>query len=211
MKFKKFIATASALLLVVISVMNMAAIPVSAAYYNTGKTFDNTEGKFLGLFGGTKYTYKIYKDSSSWYVMYHDYDVCPAIYHPKGKGTTTLTYSQSKTLSEQTAYNFSCSIGCSVGISELVNLTASATGGLTKASSCSITASGSVAQVIPSSASTGYYKMTICYNFEKFRLDKYKSGSSQIVASYYPALPVGKPYAAALYSTSTVDSTYKKY
>ena len=199
-----------ALLLVVISVVSMTAIPVSAEYYNTNKSFDHNEGGFLGI-GATKYTYYIYKDSSSWYAMFHNLDVCPPIYHSKGKGTTSLSYSQSKTYSEQNAYNFSCSIGCSIGISDLVNLTASKTGGLTKTKGFSVTASGSVGRTIPSTASTGYYKMTICYNFYKYRLDKYKKDSTSILASYYHALPTGTAYVAVLYGTSSSNSSYKKY
>jgi len=35
-----------------------------------------------------------------------------------------------------------------------------------------ISATGSVGRTVPSSASTGYYKMTICYDWEKVKLDK---------------------------------------
>lgn len=199
-----------ALLLVIVSVMAMAALPVNAAYVNTGKSFSLREGGFLGI-GATSYTYKIFKDNRSWYAMFHRLDVCPAIFHSKGKGPTSLTYMQSKTYTSQTADDFSVSVGGSVGISKLVGLTAEATGGQTKSYSYAVSASGSVGRTIPSTASTGYYKMTICYNFDKFRLDKYKSGSSSRTASYYPCLPKGNAYVSVLYGTSTSNSAYTKY
>ena len=199
-----------ALFMVVVSIFVFAAVPASASYNSTGKSFNRSEGGFLGI-GATKYTYKIYKDSSSWYSMFHNLDVCPAIYHSQNKGSTNLTYSKSKTYSSQTAASFSKSVGCSVGISDLVGLTASATGGLTKTVGFSVTASGSVGRTIPSNASTGYYKMTICHNFYKYRLDKYKSGSSSLIASYYPAVATGSAYVAVLYGKTTSNSAYAKY
>ena len=183
--------------------------PASAAYLNTGKSFSNWEGGWLFGIGATKYTYKVYKDSSLWYVMFHHLDVCPTIYHSKGKGTTTLTYSKSRTYAGTTAYQFSASIGASVGIPELINLTAGVTGGQTRSYTFSVAATGTVGRTLPSSANTGYYKMAICYNFDKYKLDKYKAGSSYKLASYYPCLPKGGAYVSVLYSKS--NTSYSRY
>ena len=183
--------------------------PASAAYRSTGRSFSNWEGGRLFGIGATEYTYKVYKDSGLWYVMFHHLDVCPPIYHSKNRGTTTLTYMHSKTYTGTTAYQFSASLGASIGIPELVNLTAGVTGGQTRSYSISVTASGKVGRTLPSPAETGYYKMTLCYNFDKYRLDKYKAGSSYRLASYYPCLPNGGAYVAVLYSKS--NSSYSKY
>lgn len=186
--------------------------PASAYYYNTKKTFDIYEG---GLFGSkvfaTKYTYEVYKDSSSWYAMFHGLDVCPAIYHSKGKGSTTLTYSNSISYKSTTASEFSASLGASIGVEGIFEGTAGVTGGQTYTYGYSVTASGSVGRTLSSTAKTGYYKMTMCYNFDKYRLDKYKNGSTSILCSYYPCLPKGSPYIAVLYGASTSNSSYSKY
>ena len=181
----------------------------SATYYYTGKSFTNNEGGFFGI-GSTKYNYKVYKDNNSWYAMFHYLDVCPAIYHSKGKGTTSLTYNCSKSYTGTSAYQFGASLGAKVEIPELVGLTAEVTGSQTKSYSYSVAASGSVGRTIPSNAKTGYYKMTICYNFNKYRLDKSEPGSSKF-ASYYPCLPKGSAYVAVLYSPSSSNSSYAKY
>ena len=188
----------------------LIATSASATYNSTGKSFTNNEGGFFGI-GATKYNYKVYKDDTSWYAMFHYLDVCPAIYHSKGKGATSLTYNCSRSYTGTTAYQFGASIGANVKISELVGLTATATGSQTKSYSYSVAASGSVGRTVPSNAKTGYYKMTICYNFDKFRLDKYKVGSSSILASYYPCLPKDNAYVAVLYSPSSSNSSYAKY
>lgn len=202
-RIKKVIA----LILIVVTMFLVASIPASAAYKNTGKSFTLKEGGFLGI-GSTSYKYKIYKDSNNWYLMFHNFDVCPAIYHTKNRGATNLTYSKSRTYNSQTAYNFSVSAGLSAG-KDLVNGTVGATGGMSKSYSYSVTASGSVGRTIPSSAKTGYYKMTICYNFDKYRLDKYKGNTYQ--KCYYAALPKGSAYVAVLYGNTSSNSSYAIY
>ena len=202
-KFKKF----TALFLVVVSMFLIAATPANAAYYNTGKSFTLKEGGFLGI-GSKTYTYKIYKDSANWYLMFHGCDVCPAIYHTKNSGSTNLTYSVSRTYSSQTAYSFSKSAGLTAN-AEMVSGTVSATGGMSKSYGYSVAASGSVGKTISSSAKTGYYKMTICYNFNKYQLKKYQGSTYK--SSYYAALPKGNAYVAVLYGKNTSNSSYSKY
>ena len=119
----------------------LIATSASATYNSTGKSFTNNEGGFFGI-GATKYNYKVYKDDTSWYAMFHYLDVCPAIYHSKGKGATSLTYNCSRSYTGTTAYQFGASIGANVKISELVGLTATATGSQTKSYSYSVAASG---------------------------------------------------------------------
>lgn len=195
------------LLLVVCFVTFAAITPAGAAYSNTGKSFTLKEGGVLGI-GATTYKYKIFKDSDSWYVMFHDKDVCPAIYHKKGSGNTTLTYSVSRTYSSQSSYSFSTTAGLSAG-ADMVNATVSATSGMTQSYGYSVTASGSVGKTIKSDSKTGYYKMTICYNFDKYRLDKYNGNT--LTAHYYAGIPKGNAYVAVLYGTSTSNSSYEKY
>ena len=198
------------LVVAIITVFVITANPTSAAYYDTGILFANQEGGFLGV-GATTYVYKVYKDSSSWYTMFHSLDVCPAIYHSKYGGTTTLTYSVARTYTAQNSYSFSSSVGATVGISELVGLTANATNGQTQSYSYSVAATGTVGRTIPSTASTGYYKMTICYNFDKFKLAKYYTNGTPLNQYYYPCLPKGNAYVSVLYGTTTNNSSYSKY
>jgi hypothetical protein len=197
-----------ALTLAVSSTLVFPSTQAHAAYKNTGKSFTLTEGGVLGI-GGTKYVYKIFKEDKKRYKMYHNLDVCPAIYHTKNVGDITLKYSKSKTYSSQTAYKFSKSVGLKVPIAKVVELTAGVTHNITHTIKYSVSASNSVVVKLPAKSKTGYYKMTICHNYYKYRADKYKSGSSTKKASYYEGLPYGKAYVGVLYASEPVDSKYK--
>lgn len=194
-------------MLLAVTMLACAVMPVSAVFSNTGKTFKNKEGGFLGI-GATTYTYRVFKDSASWYTMMHSKDVCPAIRHTKNTGPKSLTYARSQSYSSQTAYDFSVSCGMTAG-SDLVKGTVSATGGMSQSYSYSIAASGTVGSEIPKESASGWYKLTLCYNFTKYRLDKYNErNSGSCMASYYVALPKGRCYIATLYSKDGSTSNY---
>jgi len=184
-----------ALLLVIFALVVAAIIPASATYNNTGKTFTKTES-------GVTYTYKIFKDDASWYCM-TGLNVTPIIYHTKNSGAKTLNFTIAKTYSSQTAYNFGIGLGITAS-AEIVSATASATGGMTQTTGMSVAASGAVGATVPTASNTGYYKMEICYNFDKFRLDKYNG--STILLNIYDVLPKGSAYVAVLYSSN--NSSY---
>ncbi len=114
---------------------------VQARYYDTGNEFYRKEGGVLGI-GATEYRYRIWKDTNDGYRIYNNLEVCPPIYHSQYSGNKNLSYSCSQTYSSETAYNFSVGVGCSVGIVELVSLTAQNAGGLTRTYGKRFTATG---------------------------------------------------------------------
>lgn len=202
-RITKIITTALALLIVCIA----AIAPVSATYEYKG-SFEHKEGGFLGI-GATSYTYKVYRDNIEAYLMYHSKDVCPPVYHTKDRGTIELSYTNSISISSQTAFNFSKSLGLEVGIEELVKLAASASNGLEFTTGITVTASGTVGKTLPADSPTGYYKFTPCQNFHQRRLDKYKTGSTVLLSSEHCFIPEGKTYLASLYSKD--NSSYARY
>ncbi len=202
-RITKVITTVLVLLIVCIT----AIAPVNATYEYKG-SFVNKEGAVLGI-GGTSYTYKVYRDNVEAYLMYHSKDICYPFYHNKNDGTIELSYSRSVTISKETAYNFSKSLGLEVGIAKLVGLAASASNGLQKTSGYSITATGSVGTTLPADSPTGYYKLTPCQNFHQRRLDKYKENSTLLISSEYCFIPEGDTYLAVLYSKD--NTSYIRY
>ena len=202
-RISRVITIALALLMVCITVISTA----SAAYVYQG-SFENKEGGFLGI-GATSYTYDVFRDSVGAYAMYHSQDACYPLYHTKNSGTIELSYTKSVSVSSQTAFNFSKSLGLELEIEELVGLAASVSSGLEVTTGITVTASGTVGTTIASSAPTGYYKLTPCQNFHQRRLDKYKTGSTLLLSSDYCFIPEGDTYIATLYSTD--NSSYAKY
>lgn len=194
------------LVLVLILTTSLATVS-DAAYKSTGKSFQIKRGGFLGI-GATTYKYYVYKDSVEWYAMFHNYDVCPPIRHRQNRGETTLTYACSQSLSSESTYAFSLAMGCKAG-SDIVNGTVSATGSQSRTRSYSIGATGSVGETIPARASTGYYKMTLCHNFYKYKLSEYVG--NRRTNTYYTAVPKGSPYVGVLYGKSTENSSYRLY
>lgn len=202
-RITKVITTVLVLLIVCIT----AIAPVNATYEYKG-SFVNNEGGFIGI-GATSYTYKVYRDNVEAYLMYHSKDVCYPLFHTNGTGTIELSYTRSVSISSETAYNFSRSLGLEVGIAKLVELAASASNGLQKTTGISVTASGTVGTTLPSYSPTGYYKLTPCQNFHQRRLDKYKTGSNLLLSSEYCFIPENATYLAVLYSKD--NSSYSKY
>ncbi len=198
-------------LLALVIICSLSIIPATAnssLYYYTNKYFTRNEGGFLGI-GQTNYTYKIYQFNASLTHVFHNKPLCPIIYHRQNGGSTSLTYSISNSYSSQTSFNFSNTIGVSIGVADLVSSSANATRGQTNSYTQTYAATGLVGRTIPSSTSNGYYKMNICYNYNQFRLDKYQTGSSSKIATYYHALPVGRPYVGVLRGSTTVDSSFR--
>lgn len=183
------------------------ATPTSATYIYRG-SFENSEGGFIGI-GAKKYTYKVYRDDVGAYLMYHSKDACYPFQHYQNVGTIELAYTISVTLSSQTAFNFSKSLGLELGISKLAALAATASGGLEATTGISISATGTVGSTLPASSPTGFYKLTPCQDFHQRRLDKYEQGSTMLLSSEYCFIPENATYIAILYSTD--NSSYGKY
>jgi len=199
-KFKSIVAV----LMTACCLFVVFASPASAAYVNTGTTISRCEGGVhpLGVhIGCTGYDYKVFQDNAAVWAVVHPLDVCLAKYHVKNTGTSTLTYSIARTYYSETAVSFSQNLGGGADAG-LISLVAEKGFGLTQTFGFSVTASGSVGQEIPAGANTGYYKLTICSNYNKLRLDKYQNGTGPSL-SVYENVPYGYPYVATLYSQSS--------
>lgn len=203
-RLKSIIATVLALAISLCAL----AMPANAAFVDTGKFFLLNEGGFLGI-GEKPYMYKIYKDNIMWAVMFPGKDICYPIYHVKNATAKTLSYERSAEYRSESAYAFASrwSVTASVEVIEAAvekGFSRSYTQGL------SVGTRAGVAAEIPITAPTGYYKMTICHNFEKYQFYKYDEMGEFISSDYYAALPIRTPYLAVLYSTSS-DSGYTIY
>lgn len=160
-------------------------------------------GRFSTVESKKSYIYDYYKDDASWYVMMYDYDACSPVYHVKNAGTTSLTYTNSFSYMKQSAYSFSSGMGLGAS-SEAVSQTCSFTGGMTYTKSFTCTASSQVGRTLPSSAKTGYYKFTLCHNFDKYKLKKHND-KDKYLSTTYCGIPKGDAYIALLYSDDCSD------
>lgn len=198
--------------LVIVCVLSFV-VPVNAYYKDTGLSFSRKEGGFLGI-GAKTYYYSIYKDTGSWYAMFAD--CTPIKNHIQGAGDSSLVFSVSATYSSETSASFSTTVGATVGVPEVCSLTCSTTSSITQTVGFSVAASGAVGQIIPSASKTGYYKMSICYNFARYKVYKHGSGyfgdlNKNYLAAYSFSIPVGSAYVSTLYSTTTIRSTFSKF
>jgi len=175
----------------------MSPTVTSAGFYNTGKTITRKEGGLLGsgIFG-TTYTYEIWKSDAWWYVMF-PLDVCIAIHHSKNTGDKSLTYSVAQTYTTESAFTFSTNTGGTID-SGLVTMTIEQGFSQTYTTGLQVAASGSVGSVIPSNSDSGWYKMSICYNFDRLRYDKYEGNT--YLGSSNGNLPEGDSFVATLYN-----------
>ncbi|MCI6400360.1 MAG: hypothetical protein SPF51_00220 [Candidatus Fimivicinus sp.] len=191
MKLKKI--TAFFLALVTLACIFSVSASASSTYKGTVK-----------LWGVIRYyNYKVYKDDASWYRM-TKINVTPTIYHTQNTGSKNLAFTIGGSYSSETAKSFSSSIGCNVGFGDAVTAGVNLGLGLSKSKSFTVAASGTVGSTVPASARSGYYKMTICYNFNKLYVDQYRTDGTYCDSTTV-CLPVGNAYVATLYSSNNTN------
>ena len=191
MKLKKI--TAFFLALVTLACIFSVSASASSTYKGTVK-----------LWGVIRYyNYKVYKDDASWYRM-TKINVTPTIYHTQNTGSKNLAFTIGGSYSSETAKSFSSSIGCNVGFGDAVTAGVNLGLGLSKSKSFTVAASGTVGSTVPASARSGYYKMTICYNFNKLYVDQSRTDGTYCDSTTV-CLPVGNAYVATLYSSNNTN------
>lgn len=185
------------LLLVVAMIVSIATIPVSASTYIGYET--KKEGGILGLFG-TKYGYYAYFDSNIirfWYGV----PLSHIPYHTKGTGDEQLSISQSQTLTWETTESYNNSIGGSIGISEIISLSAEKGYGVETGVSFSSTSVKTYTKTIASSAKTGFYMLAPSQTEKKCHWNKYKVSDSSYIGTGTYFMPYGNATVSCLYSS----------
>lgn len=193
------------LLLVVITIVSIAAIPVSASTYIGYET--KNEGGFLGI-GATKYKYYAYFDGNmirAWYGA----PLSHIPYHTKGTGDEQLSVSQEQSFGWQTTVSYNNAIGGNFGISELVSLSAEKGYGLTTGVSFSSTAVKTYTKTIASSAKTGFYMLAPSQTEKKCHWTKYKVSDSSYIGTGTYYMPYGNASVTCLYSSD--NSSWSLY
>ena len=188
----------------------LMAILILASGLNAHAYYEYTGTNFTVWEWFTTYRYYVYKDPDRWYVMFSGKDICPPYYHVENQSALTLSYTISVSYSSQTAVEFAYQFGCTVS-AEVIEITTEAGHGVTQTSGYSIAATGGIAAHVPVDAPTGYYKMTLCHDFNSYRFDKYKNGQTTLISSDTAGIPYGVPYLAVLYSPTSSGSGYSIY
>lgn len=191
-------------------VICLSAVLIMTSSLNTEASYVYTGSSVTTWEWFVTYRHYIYKDPTRWYVMFSNMDICPPVYHTQNHSSITLSYSISISYSSQTAVQFANQFGCTVS-SQVIELTTQAGYGITQTESRSYAATGGVAATIPYDAPTGYYKMTLCHDFNSYRFDKYKDGQTDLISSDTAGIPYGVTYLAVLYSPSDSGSGYTIY
>lgn len=186
-----------ALFMAVISIVCIAAVPVSAATYIG--SVDRKEGGFLGI-GATTYTYRAYFDGN--YIRYwYGKPLSFVPYHTKGSGSEQLSISKSQSVSYSTTIAFNKSIGANIGINEIVSLSASNGYGVTTGVSFTSTSVKTYTKTIASSAKSGFYMLAPSQTEKKCHWNKYKNSNTTYTGktgTYY--MPYGSSSVCCLYS-----------
>ena len=136
-----------------------------------------TTGTYTHLVGRlvNSNVHQIYKHSSNWILFYLKKNLTDVVYHEKGHGDDTLSYSRSVTLSRtkttEWSANTSITTNTSVKIAEILEVGVSTTVGAgygeTYAQGKSFTSASEVTKQIKDSAPTGYYTRVPGYTFYK--------------------------------------------
>lgn len=152
--------------------------------------------------GGNRYEVNRYY--GDWYAI-----LALDLSYPYYKGTTAMTVAQtmSKSYNSQAAYQFSTAMGGTAN-AEIFSMTSTITNTVSYTTGVRFDISSNVTYQIGRDDDTGYYKIGVCHDIYRHRVDKY-SGSS-LVAQYDMPTPKGIAYFALLYSNVS-DSGYHKY
>lgn len=193
---------ASALLcaLLLFSVTGIVFADVVPTPMDGGTNFTYTGKSFPWVVGSNTYTCKIYKATPTYYRIYSNKYAGPLIYHAKNTGGVTLTQTLSVSLSSQTATSFSSSVGMTVD-AYVVQGTINEGYGISSTIGTTFGIENAVSFQIPSSASTGYYRINALHNYLGFRINRMKNNTLNNL--YYCGIPTGQPYLGVIFSTSS--------
>ena len=168
-----------------------------------------TKGTYTHLVGRlvNSNVHQIYKHSSNWILFYLKKNLTDVVYHEKGHGDDTLSYSRSVTLSRtkttEWSANTSITTNTSVKIAEILEVGVSTTVGAgygeTYAQGKSFTSASEVTKQIKDSAPTGYYTRVPGYTFYKMQDTVTKIGGSGSDTLYFD-VPYGEPVIFTIYS-----------
>lgn len=211
-KISSFIIVMSFLILFISSINVYAAddessetnsTPVVGVYNYSPVSPASSDTYYLGSCTIGGYTYKVNRYYGDWYAIF-DLDLSVPYY----KGTTAMMVTQtlSKTYSSQTAYEFSISLGGTAS-TEIIDLTSSITNSVSHTTSVSFEVTSSVSYEIERTDSVGYYKIGVCHDIYRHRVEEYYG--TNLINEYDMPTPRGIAYYALLYSSSS-DSGYRK-
>lgn len=180
-------------------------IPVVGVYdYSQVSSASSNDTYYLGSCTSGIFTYKVNRYYGNWYAIFN-----LDLSHPCYKGSTALTITQTiaRTYSSQTTFEFSASIGGTAS-AEIISLTASLTGTVSSTMGVSFEISSSVSYNIASTDSSGYYKIGVCHDIYRHKVEKY-NGTTKLYEYDMPT-PRGTAYYALLYSTDS-SSGYSRF
>ncbi|MDR2492212.1 MAG: hypothetical protein LBD25_01945 [Coriobacteriales bacterium] len=195
-------ATFTITFLLVLVMFFGSTIPANAAWQGPyGGVYIQYEGGFLGI-GATKCRYYAYKDDVERIASYGF--VAPIIHHKQNTGKFTLSFTRTITVSQQSAVNFSASVGYSVPAGP-GNFTAGVTGGSTSTAGFSVAAAGGITKTIPTESKTGYYSMGVFRRYHWGNIVKFSTDNFYYSGSYYMAVPRGGAFYQTVYSKDNIN------
>ena len=213
---KKSFLAVMAMLLLVTSVLSanvsasepeetdMNIVPVVGVYNYSQVSPASSNTYYLGTKTNGNYTYEVNRYYGNWYAIFN-MDLSMPYY----KGTTAMTVEQTiaRSYGSQSAYEFSTSTGGTASV-EVIEITKSITNTVSYTTSVSFELSSSVSYDIERTDSSGYYKIGVCHDIYRHRVDEYYGATK--IYEYDMPTPKGVAYCALLYSTQS-GSGYHKY
>lgn len=183
---------------------NLNIVPVVGVYNYSQVSPASSDTYYLGTSTKGSYSYEVNRYYGDWYAIFN-MDLSLPYY----KGTTAMTVEQTigRTYSAQSAYEFSTSVGGTASV-EILEITGSVTNSVSFTTGVSFEVSSSVSYDIERTDSSGYYKIGVCHDIYRHRVDKYYGTTK--MAEYDMPTPRGIAYYALLYSTES-GSGYRKY
>lgn len=156
------------------------------------------------------YDYHCYKDTAYNYYAQTGLNLTMAVYHKKNSGSKSLSFTIAQTYKSETANSFSTKVGGEAGIGDMVKASAELGYGITKTVGREYQISSTIQANIPASATTGYYKMHVCYNLYDMKIVRQRTDGTNKETRYI-SMPYGESYAAVLFSSSSEAGTWSKW
>lgn len=177
------------------------SISANAAFVYTGVDVESPEGGFLGI-GRTTYTYKIFKDTRDWFVIFSNKNLCDPQYHLINNGLVYLIQDRDVEYTSESAYQFATRWECNTS-RDVINKTTEAGFGLMQTVGKVFASGGTYNFTLSATAPTGYYRTNVCHPYELYMYEKYDPDGNRVEGDYEAIIPIDLPVVKVIYSNNS--------